>query len=106
MKRGYCLSCYAPEAYVFSVPLWATAAWLKRVLRRKDLIDGTPLRKTQFDVLRSRVRQPVEVGWYSELEYFLEGYQMGRPNKTVQRTGASRFAHSPNPTSSAAGFRR
>jgi hypothetical protein len=105
MKRRYCLSCYAPDAYVFSVALRASTAWLKKVLRRKDLIDGTPLRRAQVDVLRSRVTQPVEVGWYSELEYFLEGFQIGRRPQTVERDSAVSLK-SEMRTSAAAGSRR
>src|SRR5262245_14013749 len=90
MKRGFCLSCYAPNAYVFSVPLRASAAWLKRVLRRKHLINAVPLRKTQFDQLKRRVQAPAEVGWHSPLEYFLEGYRVGRATKAVQPAAGAR----------------
>ena len=83
MKRGYCLSCHSrdPRAYVFMVPLRASAAWLKKVLRRRWLINGIPLRKKQFEILSRRIERPVEVGWFDKLEYFLEAYEMGvRPN--------------------------
>ncbi len=81
MKKGYCLSCYAPGAYVFTVPLRASTIWLKKVLGHKYLVNATPLRKAQVDMLRRRVIQPAEVGWYAELEYFLESYEIGhKPN--------------------------
>jgi hypothetical protein len=93
MRRGYCLSCYAPGAYVFSVPLRASTAWLKKVLRRRDLINATPLRRSQFEILSRRVAQPTEVGWYSELDYFLEAFQMGaEPDHSRQPTPGVRPA--------------
>ena len=58
----------------------ASTAWLEKVLRRRDFIDGTPLRRAEVDIVRRRVIQPVEVGWYGKLEYFIEGYKIGRPN--------------------------
>jgi hypothetical protein len=89
MKRGYCLSCYGPRAYIFSVPLRASTAWLTKVLRRKHLINAVPLRRSQFETLSRRVMQPVEVGWYDELQYFLEGFRIGRePNESVERMAA------------------
>src|SRR6266576_766197 len=89
MKQGYCLSCYAAGAYVFSVPLRASADWLKKVLRRKEVINAVPLRRPQIEALSRRVTQPVEVGWCSRLEYFLEGFQVGgKPNESVERMPA------------------
>ena len=78
-RTFFCLSCYGPNAYIFSVPLRASEAWLKRVLKRRDLIDGTPLRKSQFEILRRRVTGYAEVGWSDSLEYFLEGMTVITP---------------------------
>ena len=85
-RTFFCLSCYGPNAYIFSVPLRASEAWLKRVLKRRDLIDGTPLRKSQFEILRRRVTGHVEVGWSDSLEYLLEGMTVSSPNHALQRT--------------------
>jgi hypothetical protein len=71
----YCLSCYGPNSYIFSVPIRASEAWLKKTLKRQNLIDGTPLRKGEFEVLRRRVTGSVEVGWTGTLEYFLESFK-------------------------------
>ena len=96
MKQGYCLSCYAPGGYLFSVPLRASTAWLKKVLCHQDLIDATPLRRAQFEVLSRRVPQPIEVGWHGDFTYYIEGYQIGtKPRRTVQRKGSGRV-HSPS----------
>ena len=69
----YRIGCYGKESYVFGVPIRASERWLKSVLRRKDLIDATPLTAAQFDTLKRRVSNGSEIGWDGTLEYFLEG---------------------------------
>jgi hypothetical protein len=73
----YCLSCYGVDTYVFSIPLRTSSAWLKKTLRRKWLINGTPLRKNQVRVLAKKVPKYIEVGWHSKLEFYLESFQLG-----------------------------
>jgi hypothetical protein len=70
--KYYILSCYAPDAYVFFVRIRASEAWLKKTLKRKNLINGTPLTKTQFDALQTRLIPDVEACYYDKLEYFVE----------------------------------
>jgi hypothetical protein len=76
-RYTYTLSAYAPEAYVFSIPLRASTAWLRRTLRREDIINGEPLRKNQFEALKKRVHALIELGWYEHLSYYVEGYPAG-----------------------------
>ena len=71
-KFTYVLSAYAPEAYGFSIPLRASEAWLKKVLRRKDIINAEPLKRPQFDAVKKRVDSMIELCWYDQLSYFVE----------------------------------
>jgi len=73
MKTPYSLGCYGTDAYVFSIPLEASTNWLKKTLRRNDLINGVPLRESQVKALRQKLPNDIEVGWHRELRYFLEG---------------------------------
>jgi hypothetical protein len=73
MRIRYCLSCYGTDAYVFSIPVRASEAWLKKFLGRKHLINAIPLRRRQVEALRARLPRDIEVGWHKGLEFFLEG---------------------------------
>jgi len=88
-RTFFCLSCYGPNANIFVVPLRASEVWLKRVLKRRDLVDGTPLRKSQFEILRRRVTGDVEVGWSDSLEYVLESMTVLTPNHALVSGGLS-----------------
>jgi len=69
----YCISCYGSDSYVFSVPVRASEGWLKKVLRRKTLISGGRLSRKQFKAIWLRVPKGIEIGWDTNLKYFLEG---------------------------------
>jgi len=80
-KTMFCLSCHGPNAYIFSVPLRASAAWLKKALGRRTLIDGIPLSKSQVQTLRRRIIGFTQIGWCDSLEYFLESLTVSSPKK-------------------------
>ncbi len=73
MKYQYRLGCYGPDAYVFSIPLHTTAAWLQRNLGRTFVINGEPLTFEQVQILRPKFPRGTEIGWFARLEYFVEG---------------------------------
>jgi hypothetical protein len=74
VKLRYCVSCYGRDTYVFSIPLRASSAWLKKKLRRNDLINAVPLGESQVKALRKKLPKNTEIGWHSKLEFYLEGY--------------------------------
>ena len=69
----YTISAYASDAYVISIPLKTSAAWLRKTLSRKDIINGEPLTRKQFDAVRSKIGKEIGLMWYAPLSYFIEG---------------------------------
>ena len=72
-KCQYRLSCYGPNEYIFSIPLHTIPAWLRQSLGRTATINGEPLTPDQITMLRAKLPPGIEVGWSSQLKYFVEG---------------------------------
>ena len=70
----YTIGCYGDtsDGYFWSVPIRASEAWLRKVLRKRRGIIGTQLTRTQFEALRRRAPRYVELVWHPNLDYFLQ----------------------------------
>ena len=77
-KPQYVISCYTTNSALYHVPIRASTDWLKNVLERDDVIDGVPLTKSQFTLLKSRLDWRIEITWHSHYQYFVESVSKTR----------------------------
>jgi hypothetical protein len=69
----YYLSCYTRKLALFSVPLLIDDEKLKHILLRGDFpVNGEPLTKNEFIVLRNNLINNIEIGWHPKFNYYLE----------------------------------